>query len=222
MNYVKTIRKTIKEYAERFPCGHWSFLGPGSEKKWHGTHDGKQGSWNRTAEKMLQNFAGSGHPIFRCTSLLREDNQEAKKEERQQFTSTEVRKILSCSSRWSSPSINQLSLYRAVADMIAELPVGRRAPGKPVASGQLVKQEILTQPPLAELQANEERQGNLLQEYVQRFEKLPEDQFFYALPSPRGEGNQSLCENKRCLEIKKGTRLKGRHQSMYDLAQSRT
>ena len=63
-------------------------------------------------------------------------------------------------------SVNQLSLYRAVADMIAELPVGRRAPGKPVASGQLVKQEILTQPPLAELQANEERQGNLLQEYV--------------------------------------------------------
>ena len=26
--------KTIKEYAERFPRGRWSFLGPGSEKKW--------------------------------------------------------------------------------------------------------------------------------------------------------------------------------------------
>ena len=68
-------------------------------------------------------------------------------------------------------SINQLSIYGAVADMIEELPVGRRGPGKPVASSQLDEQEILKQPPLAEMQANEERQGNLLQEYEQRFEK---------------------------------------------------
>ena len=43
--------KTIKEYAERFPRGHWSFLVPGSEKKWHGTYECKPGSWNRIAEK---------------------------------------------------------------------------------------------------------------------------------------------------------------------------
>ena len=73
------------------------------------------------------------------------------------------------------------------------------------------RRRILTQPPLAELQANEERQGNLFQEYEQRFEKLSEDQklsrlcseaglrsvevgqFFCALPSPRGKANQSLC-----------------------------
>ena len=54
-----------------FSRGRWSFLRPGSEKKWYGTHDGKpDGSWNRTAEKMLQNFKHSGHPIFRCTSAL--------------------------------------------------------------------------------------------------------------------------------------------------------
>ena len=63
--------KTIEEYAERFPRGHLSFFGPGSEKKWYGTYNCKPvGSWNRTAEKMLQNLAGSGHPIFRCTSAL--------------------------------------------------------------------------------------------------------------------------------------------------------
>ena len=62
---------TIQEYAERFPRSHWSFLGPGSEKKWNGTYDGKpDGSWNRTAAKMLLSFAGSGHPIFRGTSAL--------------------------------------------------------------------------------------------------------------------------------------------------------
>ena len=56
--------------------------------------------------------------------------------------------------------------------MIAELPVDQRAPVEPVASSQLDKQEILTEPPLAELQANAERQGNLLQEYEERFERL--------------------------------------------------
>ena len=103
----------------------------------------------------------------------------------------------------------------------------------PVASGQLDKQEILTQLPLAEMQANEERQVNLLQEYEQRFEKLSEDQklsklcsetglrkveigqFFYALPSPREEGNQSLCREKRCLEIKKELVSKGGSKAMY-------
>ena len=63
--------KRVEEYARRFPRGHWSFLGPGSEKKWYGTHDGKpDGSWNRTAEKMRLNFKKCGHPIFRCTSAL--------------------------------------------------------------------------------------------------------------------------------------------------------
>ena len=42
------------EYAERFHPGHWSFIGPGSEKKWYGTCDSKpDGSWNRIEEKML-------------------------------------------------------------------------------------------------------------------------------------------------------------------------
>ena len=55
--------------------------------------------------------------------------------------------------------------------MIEELPIGQRFVEKPKAQSQLDKVEILTQPPLAEVQANEERRGNLLQEYEQRFEK---------------------------------------------------
>ena len=62
--------ETIREYAERFFRGHSSFLGPGSEKKWYGTHDCKpDGSWNRTAEKMLQNFARSITDIRLCQRL---------------------------------------------------------------------------------------------------------------------------------------------------------
>ena len=50
-------------------------------------------------------------PVIRYSdvpALWREHNKEAKEEEIQQFTSTEVRKILSCSSRWSYPSISSV------------------------------------------------------------------------------------------------------------------
>ena len=59
--------------------------------------------------------------------------------------------------------------------MIEELPVGQESSGETrfIRSTELIH-EILTQPPLAEVQANEERQGNLLQEYEQRFEKWSE------------------------------------------------
>ena len=40
-------------------------------KKRYGHYDCKpDGSWNRTAEKTLLNFAGSGHPAFRGTSAM--------------------------------------------------------------------------------------------------------------------------------------------------------
>ena len=55
-------------------------------------------------------------------------------------------------------SVNQLSLYGVVADMVEELPVGQGAPEKPAAPSQLDKHEVLTQPLLAEMQVNEERQ----------------------------------------------------------------
>ena len=57
--------KRVEEYAR----SHWSFLGPGSEKKWYATYNSKpNGCWDRTVEKIMQNFKRSGHPIFRCTS----------------------------------------------------------------------------------------------------------------------------------------------------------
>ena len=32
----------VANYARRFPRGDWSFLGPGSEKKWYGTFSEKK------------------------------------------------------------------------------------------------------------------------------------------------------------------------------------
>ena len=58
----------IAKYARRFPR---SFLGCGSEKKWCGAYSDKpDGDWDKTAERVMLNFAESGHPIFRATSAL--------------------------------------------------------------------------------------------------------------------------------------------------------
>ena len=157
---------------------------------------------------MLQNFKDSGHPKFRCTSPFERGQLRSEGGGKTTLHFNGSRENIELLLQMVV-SINQLSLYGAVADMIAELPVDQRAPEKPVASGQLDKQEIITQPPLAEIQANEERQGNLLLEYKERFERLSVDQklsrlcseaglrsvevgqFFYSLPSSRGDGNQS-------------------------------
>ena len=63
--------QVVAEYAKRFARGHWSFLGPGSEKKWYGTRTYKpNGKWDRVAEVMMLNFSESGHPMFRGSSAL--------------------------------------------------------------------------------------------------------------------------------------------------------
>ena len=129
--------KTIQKYARRFPRGHLFFLGPGSEKKWYGTYDHKpHGSWDRTAQKMLLNFEETMHPIFRGTSALERVDLRSKGggEKSIHFNgSTQNIELL----LQMVISVNQLSIYGAVAGMIGELPVGQKAPGNTAAPGQL-------------------------------------------------------------------------------------
>ena len=61
----------VKELAKKFGIGQWSFIGPGSEKKrYSGEENSPQGAWDNIAEKMLLEFAESGHPIFCATTPL--------------------------------------------------------------------------------------------------------------------------------------------------------
>ena len=54
-----------------FGKGQWSFIGPGSEKKWYCiSEDSPQGVWDNMAEWMSLEFAESGCPIFRATTPL--------------------------------------------------------------------------------------------------------------------------------------------------------
>ena len=60
----------VKVLARRFGIGQWSFIGPGSEKKWYSSENSPQGAWDNIAEQMLLYFAESGHPTFRATTPL--------------------------------------------------------------------------------------------------------------------------------------------------------
>ena len=44
--------KLVSLFTKRFGAEQWSFLGPGSEKKWYSiSEDSPQGEWDKVAEK---------------------------------------------------------------------------------------------------------------------------------------------------------------------------
>ena len=56
--------KVVSFHAKKFGIGQWSFIGPGSEKKWYSAEENSpQGAWDHIADEMLLEFAESGHPI---------------------------------------------------------------------------------------------------------------------------------------------------------------
>ena len=73
-------------------------------------------------------------------------------------------------------SVNQLSVYGAVADLCGELAGDSRGTGKPAANEDLKSMLIPTEFPTAKpvSQADAEVQGNLLREYEQKCAELPE------------------------------------------------
>ena len=126
----------VSLYAKRFGAGQWSFLGPGSEKKWYYTgEDSPQGAWDRIAEQMMVKLAESGHPVFRSTSPLSRGVLKSKGGGKMSIhycahpgtIETVFRKII---------SVNQLSIYGAVADMCEECDSCHDRTGRPVVEGQ--------------------------------------------------------------------------------------
>ena len=109
----------VKTFARRFGIGQWSFIGPGSEKKWYPSENSPQGAWDHIAEEMLLKFAESGHPIFRATTPLSRGKLKSKGKGKvsvhfsadQDTVDTIFRIIL---------SVNQLSIYGAVAAICDE------------------------------------------------------------------------------------------------------
>ena len=116
----KDNEKECESSAKRFSPGQWSFLGPGSEKKWYSTHEyNPQGEWDRVAKQMMLTFAESTHRIFRSTIPLSRGTRKRKRGGKLSIhfcadgetIETVFRTII---------SVSQLSIYGAVSDLCEE------------------------------------------------------------------------------------------------------
>ena len=164
----------VSLYAKRFTAGQWSFLGPGSEKKWYSTsEDSPQGERDRIAEKMMVTLAESGHPVFRATSPLSRGVLKSKgggelsiHYRADQGTITTVLRTIT--------SVNQLSIYGAVADTCEEGDTCHVRTGRPFCGRTknplFVPSVMKTHIPLTDDPAQQEE--DLLQRYQERIEKL--------------------------------------------------
>ena len=161
--------ESVKSLARRFGIGQWSFIGPGSEKKWYSSENSPQGAWDNIAEKMLLEFAESGHPVFRATTSLSRLKSKGRGKLSIHFAAdqdtidTIYRIIL---------SVNQLSVYGAVAAICEEFEDHQDRTGELVIlMGQsIVLGEVKAETPLQ----NESPMNDQIiwQQYIQQVESL--------------------------------------------------
>ena len=163
--------ESVKVLARRFGIGQWSFIGPGSEKKWYSSENSPQGEWDHVAEDMLLRFAESGHHIFRATTPLSRGQLKSKGKGKvsihfaahQDTIDTIYRIIL---------SVNQLSVYGAVATVCEEF---EDHPDRTEELEILLGQSIVLGEVKAEAPLQNENPMNdqiLWQQYIQQVESL--------------------------------------------------
>ena len=133
--------RVVSLYARRFGTGQWSFIGPGSEKKWYSIkEDSPQGIWDNMAERMLLEFAESGCPIFRATTPLSRGHLRSKGHGKLSIHFAATQETIETIFR-IIVSANQLSLYGAVAEMCEEYESHHDRSGRP---GKVIKQSIFS------------------------------------------------------------------------------
>ena len=109
----------VKTFAKRFGSGQWSFIGPGSEKKWYFSENSPQGARDHVAEEMLLLFAESGHPIYRSTTPLSRGKLKSKGKGNASIHFTADQDTID-TIYLIVLSVNQLSVYGAVAAICEE------------------------------------------------------------------------------------------------------
>ena len=161
----------VKTHAGRFGVGQWSFIGLGSEKKWYPSENSPQGAWDPVAEEMLLLFAESGHPIFRSTTPLSRGQLKSKGKGKVSMHFTADQDTIDTIYRIIL-SVNQLSVYGAVAAISEEFEDHQDRTGQPVI---LVGQSIVLGEVKAEVPVHDEDPRNdhiILQKYFQQVKSL--------------------------------------------------
>ena len=134
--------------ARRFGEGQWSFIGPGSEKKWYSIkEESPQGIWDKIAERMLLEVAESGCSIFRATTPLSRGQLKSKGHGKLSIHFAADKETIETIFR-IIVSANQLSLYGAIAEMCEEYESLHERTVRPVVMGQsIVLSAIKTEVP---------------------------------------------------------------------------
>ena len=178
------------ELCSQIPSRSLVFLG-----KWYGTYTDKPNrSWIQSAESMMANFSGSGHPKFRASSAIVKGELGSKGGGRKSIHFNGSDENIELLLR-TVICANQLSVHGAMADLCNELPKDLRAPGKLAAPDHLEWWKFFLTSPLQN-STNAQQQGNLVQEYDRESEQLSEDQKLSKLCSDAGF---EACRNRTIL-----------------------
>ena len=161
--------KVVSILAKKFGIGQWSFIGPGSEKKWYSAENSPQGAWDHIADEMLLEFGESGHPTFRATTPLSSGILKSKGHGKLSIHITADYPTIETVFRIII-SANQLSIYGAVAPICEEFETRQDGSGEPdVLMGQsIVLGEIKAEIPLQN--ENSSNHQILWQQYMERIE----------------------------------------------------
>ena len=158
--------ESVKSLARRFCIRQWSFVGPGSEKKWYPSENSPQGAWDNIAEQMLLEFGESEHPTFRatlsrCVLKSRGRGKLSIHFAADQDTIDTIYRIIL--------SVNQLSVYGAVAALCEEFEDHHDRTEQPVI---LMGQSIVlgAETPLQNESPMNDK--NCWQQYIQQDESL--------------------------------------------------
>ena len=179
----------VKVLARKFGFGQWSFIGPGSEKKWYSAENSPQGSWDHIADEMLLEFAESGCPIFRATTPLSRGQLKSKGHGKLSIHFAADEPTIETIFRIII-SVNQLSIFGAVAALCEEFENHQDGSGEPeILMGQsIVLGEIKAEVPLQN--ENPLNHQILWKQYIERIESL----------SPESKVSR-FCMEAGCMRI---------------------
>ena len=156
----------VKTFAKRFGIGQWSFIGPRSEKKWYPSENrpccGRDVTIIR--RKWTSHFSFTDSIVQRKAEKAKEKGKLSIHFSADQDTVDTIYRIIL--------SVNQLSVYGAVAAMCDEYESHQDGTGQPVI---LVGQSIVLGEIKAEVPVHDEEPRDdqiILQQYVQQVESL--------------------------------------------------
>ena len=129
----------------------------------------------RNLHWQTRRVLASGHPVVRASSAFERGELKSKGGGKKSIhfngSGENVELLLR-----TAISANQLSVYGAVADLCRELSKDTTASGKPQAHDPLETMKMPIEPPTADPRTDEQRRGNLLQQYEQKFEQQSDNQ----------------------------------------------